>query len=101
MSIYSMAEPEPDRSVSNGTCFYAPRLEASSNFIPCGNWVFGDIHCCQKGYFCLEDKACYNSKHGTTYLAGCTRWDYEDPSCPDKASYSGMITAMELACMQG
>jgi len=92
---------EPDRSISNGTCFYAASNEASSNFIPCGNWVFGHIQCCQAGDFCLDDNACYNSKHGTTYLAGCTDSDYADPSCPNKESYQGMVkVVMAGCCMQ-
>ncbi len=81
---------DPDRSISNGTCFYAPRQEASSNFIPCGNWIFGHVHCCQAGDICLDDKACYNGEHGTTYLAGCSRFDYQHPNCPDKKPFEGM-----------
>ena len=82
---------DDDRSVSNGTCFYAPRKEASSNFIACGNWVFGHVHCCQAGDYCLDENACYNNKYGTTYLAGCTRFDFKNPSCPDKKAFTGMV----------
>ncbi|KAL2129179.1 hypothetical protein VTI74DRAFT_8107 [Chaetomium olivicolor] len=82
-----MADP---RSISNGTCFSAPGEGAGRNFIPCGNWEYGNYPCCQAGDFCLDDNACYNGKHGTTYLAGCSDSDYEDPSCPDKKSYKGM-----------
>ncbi len=92
---------DPDRSISNGTCFYAPRQEASSNFIPCGNWIFGHVHCCQAGDFCLDDKACYNSKHGTTYLAGCSRFDYQHPNCPDKKPFEGRVIVMpagQISC---
>jgi hypothetical protein len=81
---------EPDPSISNGSCFYAPHAEASSNFIPCGNWVFGHVQCCQVDDKCLAHNACYNNRYGTTYLAGCSRFDYGDPSCPDKNSYSCM-----------
>lgn len=85
---------DPDQSISNGTCFHAPKKRAAPNFIPCGNWVFGHIPCCQAGDVCLADNACYNAQHGTTYLAGCTEADYDDPSCPDKKSYEGMtVTA--------
>jgi hypothetical protein len=89
---WEMADPDP--SISNGTCVYARGKRATRNFIPCGNAVFGDIHCCQAGDNCLEDNACYNSKHGTTYLAGCTDFDYDDPSCPNKKSYDGMTLVL-------
>jgi hypothetical protein len=90
-----MADPDP--SVSNGTCFYAPQrmVFIGGLYLPCGNEAFGNIHCCQAGDHCLEEGACYNEKYGTTYLAGCTDFDYKDASCPDKKSYYGMtITKM-------
>ncbi len=85
---------DPDRSISNGSCFYAPNKEASPNFIPCGNWIFGHVHCCQAGDMCLDDRACFNSRHGTTYLAGCSRFDYQHPSCPDKKPFEGRAIVM-------
>jgi hypothetical protein len=87
---------DPNQSVSNGTCFWAPNIESDPRFIPCGNAAFGDVHCCQAGDYCLADGACYNDRWGTTYLAGCTDVFYEDPSCPDKQSYNGM-TMMTMA----
>ncbi|KAK4241980.1 hypothetical protein C8A03DRAFT_40685 [Achaetomium macrosporum] len=91
-----MADPDP--SVSNGTCFYAAEQVASDNFIPCGNWAFGHYHCCQTGDWCLEDNACYNGEHGTTYLAGCTDIDYKDQSCPDKDAYKDYPWAGLIYC---
>jgi hypothetical protein len=88
---------EPDPSISNGTCFYAPYKEASSNFIPCGNWVFGHVQCCEIGDKCLSHNACYSDYYGTTYLAGCSRFDFDDPSCPDKKSYKGMTMTTTTA----
>ncbi|KAK4158069.1 hypothetical protein C8A00DRAFT_28967 [Chaetomidium leptoderma] len=89
---------DPERSISNGTCVSAFRKKASRNFIPCGNSAFGDIHCCQAGDYCLDDNACFNGKHGTTYLAGCTNFHYEDPSCPDKKSYEDYPWAGLIYC---
>lgn len=82
-----MADPDP--SVSNGTCFFMPAVYFLSDrsYIPCGNAAFGNIHCCQAGDHCLEEGACYNEEYGTTYLAGCTDFNYKDVSCPDKKAY--------------
>ncbi|AEO67135.1 25532c19-ae96-483e-956b-f0ce22bfc609 [Thermothielavioides terrestris] len=89
---------DPDQSISNGTCFSAVRQLAADNFIPCGNWVFGNYQCCQAGDYCLDDNACYNPEHGTTYLAGCTDLEYRDASCPDKKSYKDYPWAGLIYC---
>ncbi|KAL2177090.1 uncharacterized protein P884DRAFT_201350 [Thermothelomyces heterothallicus CBS 202.75] len=89
---------DPNQSISNGTCFYARGKTSNLRFIPCGNAVFGNIHCCQAGDTCLEDSACYNGRYGTTYLAGCTDPDYEDESCPDKTLWDGMTVATTTSC---
>ncbi|KAL2260823.1 hypothetical protein VTK26DRAFT_5067 [Humicola hyalothermophila] len=77
---------DPDINISNGTCYYETGQQSADRFIPCGNSAFGHIHCCQEGDMCLENHACYNDAHGTTYLAGCTDFFYQDSSCPDKKS---------------
>ncbi|KAK4041407.1 hypothetical protein C8A01DRAFT_45466 [Parachaetomium inaequale] len=89
---------DPDQSISNGTCFWAPGIESDPRFIPCGNAAFGNIHCCQAGDYCLADGACYNDRWGTTYLAGCTDLFYQDASCPDKQSYNDQPWAGLIYC---
>ena len=86
-----MSDPDiNDISISYGTCVFKAGWATENLYLPCGNAAFGHIHCCQAGDMCLENNACYNQAHGTTYLAGCTDYDYKDPSCPDKKSFSGI-----------
>ncbi|KAK4130094.1 hypothetical protein BT67DRAFT_392192 [Trichocladium antarcticum] len=83
--------------ISNGTCFYAPGKEADDSFLPCGNSAFGHAHCCVAGEMCLDQNACYSDRFGTTYLAGCSDMDYEDPRCPDKKAYQGTLVCFDTA----
>ncbi|KAK4100934.1 hypothetical protein N658DRAFT_472521 [Parathielavia hyrcaniae] len=88
----------PNPFISDGTCYSSRGERAKHNFLPCGNAAYGHLHCCQAGDICLEDNACYNFRHGTTYLAGCTDFDYEDPSCPDKKAYMDYPWAGLIYC---
>ncbi|KAK4188446.1 hypothetical protein QBC35DRAFT_549398 [Podospora australis] len=87
-------------SISNGTCYSAPGLQAPDGFIPCGNAAFGDVNCCWVGAKCLGNNACYTDNYGTTYLAGCTDSSYSDGSCPDKGDYADQWWTGLITCGQ-
>jgi hypothetical protein len=86
-----MSDLDPD--ASNGACYWRSGNRSEDVFIPCGNSAFGHVNCCQVGDKCLEHGACFNSKYGTTYLAGCTDPLYLDEACPDKRSYRGTTSS--------
>lgn len=94
---------DPNRLVSNGTCYYAAGKEADQVYIPCGNVAFGTYSCCMQGDTCLSSNACFNAECtylqtsilsllirsivGDTYLAGCTDPTFEDPACGRKGMF--------------
>ncbi|KAK0642043.1 hypothetical protein B0T16DRAFT_334981 [Cercophora newfieldiana] len=75
--------------ISNGTCYYATGLRSEGSYLPCGNSALGHASCCSAGDMCLSFNACFNSRWGVTYLAGCTDRNYQDPSCPHKDDENG------------
>ena len=85
-AIHVLSDYDPN--ISNGSCYYAPHMPLDKSFYPCGNADGGIIPCCEAGDHCLSSLACYNSDHGTTYVAGCSDKEYSDVLCPDKGDYS-------------
>ncbi|TPX11644.1 uncharacterized protein E0L32_007623 [Thyridium curvatum] len=88
----------PNPFISNGTCYFGPNQKASSQFLPCGNDLFGRQTCCQAGDVCLSNHACYNGRFGVTYLAGCSDPEYRDGVCPDKGAFSDQPWAGLVYC---
>ncbi|GAB1318719.1 hypothetical protein MFIFM68171_08929 [Madurella fahalii] len=93
-----MSDPEASILISNGTCFYAEHTVADEAFIPCGNSLFGHIHCCSAGNKCLTDNAFYSDEFDMTYLAGCTDGNYDHEICPDKKAFRAYPWAGLIYC---
>ncbi|ESA42786.1 hypothetical protein GE21DRAFT_5425 [Neurospora crassa] len=87
-----------DPNISNGTCYRktsSKTIALPNHYVACGNAALGHVGCCQLGDMCLEEGACFDADFFTTYVAGCTDKDYEDPICPQKfydaSVWSGLI----------
>ncbi|KAI1502594.1 hypothetical protein F5X99DRAFT_426976 [Biscogniauxia marginata] len=87
--------------LSNGTCWSNVNVRAIDDFIPCGNDAGRGQHfaCCNHGDNCLSSNACYNSKYGTTYIAGCTDAGFASAACPKKGDFYNQQWVGLVRCM--
>ncbi|KAI1641299.1 hypothetical protein F4809DRAFT_636591 [Biscogniauxia mediterranea] len=87
--------------LSNGTCWSNVNVRSVDDFIPCGNDAGRGQHfaCCNHGDTCLSSNACYSSKYGSTYVAGCTDQGFGSAACPDKGSFYDQQWVGLVRCM--
>ncbi|KAI0601548.1 hypothetical protein F4775DRAFT_589326 [Biscogniauxia sp. FL1348] len=87
--------------LSNGTCWSNVNVRSLDDFIPCGNDAGRGQHfaCCSHGDTCLSSNACYNSKYGSTYVAGCTDQSFGSAACPNKGSFHDQQWVGLVRCM--
>ncbi|KAI0434351.1 hypothetical protein F5Y09DRAFT_357173 [Xylaria sp. FL1042] len=79
---------EMDPNVSNGSCWANVNVALEDDYIPCGNVADGNSYaCCHYGDICLSSNACFHTKFGITYLAGCTSQDFSGPACQNKGEF--------------
>ncbi|KAI1167700.1 hypothetical protein F5B18DRAFT_399109 [Nemania serpens] len=77
-----------NRNISNGTCWANVNVALEDEYIPCGNVADGNSYaCCHYGDNCLSSNACYHTRFGITYLAGCTTQDFSGPACQNKGAF--------------